>query len=160
MERDCHNYHHHLLRQLETLVLRGQYLRWSSRIEILFGTSTKVEVNLAFSNAVIVIVINISNHKYHVFEVINPSNISSSFSCYNPNGHCYHTRYHPYYHLHPNRNPSGGVVGRQVVRVGLKWQKLCLSFPLFRLASLRFERWYSPCQGQLWKRQPKMDFSN
>ena len=78
IERDCHKYHHHLHRQLETLVFRGQYLRWSSRIEILFGTSTKVEVNLAFSsNAVIVIVINISNHKYHVFEVINPSNISS-----------------------------------------------------------------------------------
>ena len=102
-------------------------------------------------------------HQYHVFEVINPSNISSSFSCYNPNGHCYHTRrYHPYYHLHPNPNPnpSGGVVGRQIVRVGLKWQKLCLSFPLFRLASLRFEGWYSTCQDQLWKRQTKMDLSN
>ena len=65
-ERDCHNYHHHLHRQLETLVFRGQYLRWSSRIEILFGTSTKVEVNLAFTNAVIIIVITFSNHQSHV----------------------------------------------------------------------------------------------
>ena len=43
--------HHH---QLETGVFRGQYLQCSSRIEILFGTSTKAEVNLAFTITIII----------------------------------------------------------------------------------------------------------
>ena len=101
IERDCHMYHHHLHPQLETLVFRGQYLRWSSWIEILFGTSTKVEVNLAFSNAVIIIVITISNHKSHV----NPSNKHHHLAITIPivtvtifNIHPYYS----YYHLHPN----------------------------------------------------------